>query len=623
MLISHADQHTKAMTTSENILPQPEFLPMTQAELKTCGVDRPDVILISGDAYVDHPSFAVSLLGRALWDAGFTVGIIAQPNWKDRELKDFSKLGRPKLFFAIVPGAVDPLVNAYTPALKRRSEDSYSPGGRPNRPDRTTIVYTNALHQLYPHIPIVIGGIEASMRRFAHYDYWSDSIRQGILADAPASLLVYGMGELALIAIAQRLRQGRTAQEMRDIPGTCWTMSIAEYRDGTWENAVILPAYPNIANREIYGKSFALFYQETEKTIIQPHPKTVIVANPPMRQMTTEELDHLYELPFARKQHPSYKEAIPALVPVQFSLVTHRGCFGSCSFCAITHHQGRIITSRSEKSLIREAKRMITMPEFRGIIQDVGGPTANMYGTSCPVWKEKGPCRDKLCTTCKAYESGIERQMSLLQKLRELPGVKHVFISSGIRYDLIPPTTLGNNYLKELTEHHISGHLKVAPEHITKRVTTLMHKAPKSQFDHFHKRFERLQKKRLEKTGKRQYIVPYLMSSHPGCRIRDMIDLALYLRENNLYTEQVQDFTPVPMTLSTAMYYSGIDPLTGVKVYVPLGGEKKIQRAILHWKDPNQYEYVVSGLVKAGRKDLIGDLVPNFGVNKKKKKEKK
>ncbi|MDV0443924.1 YgiQ family radical SAM protein [Methanorbis rubei] len=599
------------MITFGHNLPQPEFLPMTAAELKNLGIERLDVILVSGDAYVDHPSFAAALLGRALWDVGFTVGIVAQPDWKNREFKDFSKLGRPKLFFAVVPGAVDSMVNAYTPALKKRSEDSYSPGGKPKRPERTTIVYANAIHELYPQIPIVIGGIEASLRRFAHYDYWSDSVRQGILADAPASLLVYGMGELALIEIAKRLRDETPVREITDIPGTCWTMSVAEYRKNPPENAVILPAYPQIANKETFARAFAMLYQETERRIVQAHPKTVIVANPPMRSMMTKELDHLYELPFTRRQHPSYKEVIPALAPVQFSLITHRGCFGNCSFCAITHHQGKIITSRSEESIIREAKRMIKMPEFRGTIQDVGGPSANMYGTVCEKWREKGACRDKQCTVCKQYDDGVELQLSLLQKLRKLTGVKHVFINSGIRYDLIPSGAPGDKYLVEITEHHVSGHMKVAPEHITPHVTKLMHKPARYRFEQFHGRFERIQEEKAAKNhGKRQYILPYLMSSHPGCTITDMIELALYLREKDLYTEQVQDFTPTPMTLSTAMYYSGMNPLTGDKVYVPLGNEKRIQRAMLHWRDPTQYDYIVTGLLKTKRTDLVGDLVP-------------
>ena len=611
------------MSIPKNSLPQPEFLPMTPEELKTYGISQPDIILVSGDAYVDHPSFATALLGRALWDAGFRVGVIAQPKWKDHNLNNFKRLGKPRLFFAVVPGAVDPMVNAYTPAFKKRSKDSYSPGGKLTRPDRTTIVYANALHRLYPQIPIVIGGIEASLRRFAHYDYWSDSIRQGILADAPASLLVYGMGELALIEIAKRMQQGQTADSIRDIPGTCWTMSVGEYRKNPPEDAVVLPSYPRVANRDVFANAYAVMYRQGHQRLVQPHPKTVIVANPPMRAMTTEELDHLYELPFTRRQHPSYKEPIPALEPVQFSLVTHRGCFGGCSFCAITHHQGRIITSRSQDSLLREAQRITEMPEFRGTIQDVGGPTANMYGCTCKTWETGVPCPDKNCIQCGAFTNGTEQQLALLEKLRELPNVKHVFISSGIRYDLIPKGPQGDQYLLELREHYISGHLKVAPEHISRHVTDLMNKPQKLVFHLFQIHFESLQRTKTPKGKNRQYLLPYLMSSHPGCRIQDMIELALYLKKYHLYTEQVQDFTPVPMTLSTAMYYSGMHPLTRQKVYVPVGGEKRIQRALLQWKDPKQYDLAIAGLLQAKRSDLIGTLVPARGRFGKEKPDKK
>ena len=583
---------------------------MTPKELNACGITQPDIILVSGDAYVDHPSFAAALIGRALWDAGFTVGIIAQPDWRDHKFKSFTQLGEPRLFFAVVPGAVDPLVNAYTPALKKRSKDSYSPGGKLTRPERTTIVYVNALHRQYPKTPIIIGGIEASLRRFAHYDYWSNSVRQGILADAPASLLVYGMGELALIEIAKRMRNGDPAERLRDIPGTCWTMSVGEFRKNPLDDAVLLPSYPDVIDKRKFANAYAVMYRDGHKQLVQPHPKTVIIANPPMRPMTTDELDHLYELPFTRRQHPSYQEPVPALEPVQFSLVTHRGCFGGCSFCAIAHHQGRIITSRSEESLIREAKRITEMPEFRGTIQDVGGPTANMYGCSCKIWETGTPCPDKNCMKCGKFTNGTERQLALLERLRKLPKVKHVFISSGIRYDLIPKDDQGDRYLLELREHYISGHLKVAPEHISTHVTELMNKPPGRVFSDFYTRFEQLQTRETPKGKNRQYLLPYLMSSHPGCRIEDMIDLALYLQKYHLYTEQVQDFTPVPMTLSTAMYYSGIHPLTQKKVYVPVGGEKRIQRALLQWKDPKQYDLAIAGLMQAKRSDLIVDLIP-------------
>ena len=592
---------------------QPKYLPISKAEAGKIGFGRPDVILVSADAYVDHPSFAAALLGRVLVDAGFTVAILNQPDWHDHSGKPFTEFERPNLFFAVVPGEVDSMINAYTPALRKRHDDVYSPGGKVTRPERTAIVYTNILHRLYPDVPIVIGGVEASLRRFAHYDYWSDSIRQGLLADIPASLLIYGMGEKAIIEAAKRLRDGK---DLRGIPNTCYTVTVAEFKAGKIKGTV-LPAYPDVKDKQTFA-AFWKTFSESDGTLIQPHPKTVIVQNPEAEPLTTEELDRIYELPFTRKQHPAIKEPVPALAPVQFSLITHRGCFGACSFCSITHHQGKRIISRSEASILREARRMAKMPEFKGTISDVGGPSANMYGCTCRNWETKGPCRNKSCIGCPQLQSGIKQQLHLLKALREIPKVKHVFIGSGIRYDLIPEDDEGDLYLKTIAAHHISGHLKVAPEHIVPKVTKMMNKPDVTVFDRFRKRFESLQQEKTQEStngkGKRQYLVPYLMSSHPGCRIEDMVTLALYLREHNMYTEQVQDFTPSPMTLSTAMYYTGLDPRTGNKVYVPLGNEKRIQRAVLQWRDPKQYDYVVSGLLKAGRKDLIGDLVPDKGI---------
>ncbi len=588
-------------------LPQPQYLPIQKSEAKKLWKGQPDVILVSADAYVDHPSFAAALLGRTLIEAGFSVAVISQPDWKDRSGKSFMEFGEPNLFFAVVPGAVDPMINAYTPALRKRRDDAYSPAGKLTRPDRTTIVYTNMLHRLFPKVPIVIGGVEASLRRFAHYDYWSNSVRQGILADAPASLLVYGMGERAICEIAKQLAAKTPAGEIRDVKGTCYTMSIAEYRK-TDIVGTTLPAYPVVSEKPTFAEAWKTF-SKADGVIIQPHPKTVIVQNPPAEPLTTEELDRIYELPFTRKQHPAIKEVIPALAPIQFSITTHRGCFGACSFCSITHHQGKRIVSRSEASILREAKRMAKMPEFKGTISDVGGPSANMYGTFCPKW-EKEACTNTSCIGCPSLQDGTAKQLALLAEMKKIPKVKHVFISSGIRYDLIPENAEGDAYLKTISESHISGHMKVAPEHIVPRVTEMMNKPSEAVFDRFRQRFEKLQ----EGKHKRQYLVPYLMSSHPGCRIEDMVKLALYLREHNMYTEQVQDFTPSPMTLSTAMYYTGLHPLTGKKVYVPTGGEKQIQRAVLQWKDPKQYDLVVSGLLKAGRRDLIGDLVPNKGI---------
>jgi uncharacterized radical SAM protein YgiQ len=383
------------------MIPQPPFLPVSKEEMAKLGIDQLDIILVSGDAYVDHPSFGIPLLGRVLWDAGFTVGIIAQPDGKGDS--DFAKLGKPKLFFGISSGNVDSMVNNFTPNLKRRSDDVYSPGGIPKRPDRATIVYTNRVHGLFPDVPIVIGGIEASLRRFAHYDYWQDKVRQAILADAPADLLVFGMGEKPMVEIAHRLADGEPAASLRDIKGTAYTMEVREWRTSPPDETIVLPGFAEVSqDKTAYARAFALHYCEQDpvrgKRVAQPHPKTVVIQNPPALPLTTEELDHIYELPFTRRAHPSYTQPVPALEPVQFSVTSHRGCFGSCSFCALTHHQGRIVQSRSIPSIVREVKRIAGMKEFRGIIQDVGGPTANMYGLSCTRWGKLGACQDKSCS---------------------------------------------------------------------------------------------------------------------------------------------------------------------------------------------------------------------------------
>ena len=586
------------------MIPEPRVLPMSLSEGEKLGIRQFDIILVSGDAYVDHPSFGTALIGRALWDAGFTVGIIAQPDWKSPG--DLTALGKPRLFFGISSGNVDSMVNHFTPNLKRRSEDVYSPGGVLKRPDRATIVYTNKVHELFPGTPIVIGGIEASLRRFAHYDYWQDRVRQAILADAPADLLVFGMGERQMVAIATRLAAGESVRLLRDIPGTAYTMEIAEWRGTPHPEMVILPGFAEVSqDREAYARAFALHYTEQDplrgRTVAQPHPKTVVIQNPPALPLTTEELDRIYELPFSRKAHPSYREPIPALAPVQFSITSHRGCFGSCSFCALTHHQGRIIQSRSEASIIREVTRMVKMPEFRGIVQDVGGPTANMYGMSCTRWETQGACGDKKCSpACKTLDTSHASQCSLLSKLRAIPGVKKVFIGSGIRYDLVLADS--GDYLPMICDHHISGHLKVAPEHIAPGVTRIMNKPAREVFDRFRAQFSHLQQDKQKK----QYLLPYFMSGHPDCTFGDMVTLAEYIRDNDLYTEQVQDFTPTPMSISTCMYYTGLDPFTLSPVHVPKGDEKRIQRALLHYRDPANRPLVAEGLARAGRNDLIG-----------------
>jgi uncharacterized radical SAM protein YgiQ len=583
---------------------QPQFLPMSLQEGGKLGIRQFDVILITGDAYVDHPSFGTALIGRVLWDAGFSVGIIAQPQLRSPE--DFKALQAPRLFFGISSGNVDSMVDNYTPNLKRRSEDVYSPGGIPKRPDRATIVYTNRVHELFPQVPVIIGGIEASLRRFAHYDFWQDRVRQSILADAPADLLVFGMGERPMVEIADRLASGESISMLRNIRGTSWTMEVAEWRNARHEGIVEIPGFAEAArDKAAYARAFALHYHEQDpvrgRPVAQPHPKTVVIQNPPARPLTTEELDHIYELPFSRSAHPSYREPIPALEPVRFSVTSHRGCFGSCSFCALTHHQGRIVQSRSIDSIVREVTRMTKMQGFKGTIQDVGGPTANMYRLSCDRWETDGACADKRCSpACKNLRTSHEEQCRLLSRIRGIPGVKHVFIGSGIRYDLALADDSG--YLAMICDNHISGHLKVAPEHIVPNVTKTMNKPGQEVFDRFRSQFEILQQDKK----KRQYLLPYFMSGHPGCTIPDMVALAVYLRDNNLYTEQVQDFTPTPMSVSSSMYYTGLNPFTMEPVHVPRGEEKKIQRALMHYRAPDNRDLVTRGLILAGRADLIG-----------------
>ena len=582
---------------------QPEFLPMTVAEAGRLGIDQFDVVLITGDAYVDHPSFGTALLGRVLWDAGYSVGVIAQPDWRDETA--FRRLGEPRLFFSVSSGTVDSMVNAFTPNLKRRSSDAYSPGGRLLRPDRATLVYTDRIHALFPKTPVVIGGIEASLRRFAHYDYWSDSVRQAILADAPADLLVFGMGERQVVAIADRLAAGEPPGSLTDIPGTAYRIDLKTWRGMDQTGYVVLPGYGEVReDRYAYAKAFALHYNEQDplrgRPVAQPHPKTVVVQNPPAMPLSGDELDRVYELPYARAAPPSYTEPIPALEPVRFSVVSHRGCFGACSFCALTHHQGRIIQSRSADSIVREVERMAKMPGFAGVVQDVGGPTANMYGIRCGRWETAGTCPDRRCIDCTALDRSHEEQIRLLRRLSEIPGVKRVFIASGIRYDLIGPED--REYLAEVCERHVSGHLKVAPEHVAERVAACMGKPPREVFDAFRERFEGLQAGKK----KRQYLVPYFMSGHPGCRMEDMVELAEYVRDTGLYTEQVQDFTPTPMSISTTVYHTGLDPFTLEEVYVPKGREKRVQRALMHYRDPENYALVCEGLRAAGREDLIG-----------------
>ncbi|MDD1668762.1 MAG: YgiQ family radical SAM protein [Methanomicrobiales archaeon] len=586
---------------------------MSPEEARERGIDAFDIILVTGDAYVDHPAFGTALIGRVLEAEGLRVGVIAQPDWRSEG--DFRRLGAPRLFFGVSSGNVDSMVNNYTAAKRKRRTDAYSPGGIPRRPDRATLVYADRIHALYPEIPIILGGLEASLRRFAHYDYWSDRVRKAILADAPADLLVYGMGEQQVVEIARRLAGGEGVRELTDIRGTAFKASPRDFRGMDPGDLVTLPTYAEVAgDRGAYARAFALHSREQDpvrgRKVAQDHMKTVIVQNPPALPLSTKELDRIYELPYTRRAHPSYREEIPALEPVRFSLVSHRGCFGGCSFCAIGHHQGRIIQSRSAESLVREAERLVQMEGFAGVIQDLGGPTANMYGFSCPNWATAGACGDRTCSPdCGNLVSGEKAHLDLLRKVRAVPGVKKVFVASGIRHDLIDLEDL--EYLTELCMHHVGGHLKVAPEHISSRVLSLMNKPGRRAFDAFRRRFGEVNRR----LGKEQYLLPYFMSGHPGCTIEDMIGLAEYIRDESLYTEQAQDFTPTPMTAASCMYHAEINPFTGEEIHVPRGREKEIQRALLHYRDPAREDLVREGLARAGREDLIGNawscLVPS------------
>jgi uncharacterized radical SAM protein YgiQ len=595
---------------------------MSLAEAEEGGIGAFDIILVTGDAYVDHPSFGTAIIGRVLEAEGYHVGILAQPDWRSDE--DFMRLGAPRLFFGISSGNVDSMVNNYTAAKRKRRTDAYSPGGIPGRPDRAAIVYADRLHALFPGSPIVLGGLEASLRRFAHYDYWSNRVRKSILADAPADLLIYGMGERQVVEIARRLASGEGIRNLTDIRGTAFKLPPKDFREMDQRDLVILPPHAEVArDKAAYARAFVLHAREQDpvrgKRVAQDHGKTVIIQNPPPLPLSTGELDRIYELPYTRLAHPSYREEVPALEPVWFSLVSHRGCFGGCSFCAIGHHQGRIIQSRSAESLVREAKRMVGMKGFAGVIQDLGGPTANMYGFTCPRWATHGTCEDRTCgLDCRSLVSGEKAHLDLLRGIRAVPGVKKVFVSSGIRHDLIDLEDL--EYLTELCTYHVGGHLKVAPEHISPRVLSLMNKPGRRAFDAFRRRFGEVNRR----LGKEQYLLPYFMSGHPGCTIEDMITLAEYLRDESLYTEQAQDFTPTPMTAATCMYHTGIDPMTGEEIHVPRGREKEIQRAILHYRDPAKEALVREGLIRAGRGDLMGNawncLIPPKGGTRTKRR---
>jgi uncharacterized radical SAM protein YgiQ len=604
-----------------------KFLPINKQDLKENGINELDFVLITGDAYVDHPSFGTAIIGRVLEDAGYTVGIIAQPDWKD--VNSFKVLGKPKLAFLINSGNIDSMVNHYTAAKKKRHEDLYSPGGEEgHRPDRAVIVYSNKAREAYKDVPIVIGGIESSLRRFAHYDYWDNKIRRSILLDAKADLLIYGMGEKTIVQLADLLRYGMTFSNITDLRGTVYsTNDISNLR-----NFVKIPSYEEcIESKKSYAESFKLEYYEQDpirgKGIIQKHNDRYIVQNPPQLPLTQEEMDRVYSLPYTRTYHPIYeaKGGIPAIQEVKFSITSHRGCFGSCSFCALTFHQGRMIQNRSEESIIDEAKLLTTLDDFKGYIHDVGGPTANFRHKSCKIQEKVGTCRDRQCmfpTPCKNLIVDHSEYLNLLRNIRALPKVKKVFIRSGIRFDYLM-CDKNDSFFEELCKYHVSGQLKVAPEHINSKVLKLMGKPDKKVYDKFSEKYYAINKK----INKKQYLVPYLMSSHPGSDLNAAIELAEYIKTMGYTPEQVQDFYPTPGSLSTAMYYTGVNPLTGKPVYIPREQkEKNMQRALLQFNMPQNYKLVKEALEKCGREDLIGKgrncLIPYRNIVRKGTKNK-
>ncbi len=582
------------------------FLPISLDDMKKRGWEQLDFIYVSGDAYVDHPSFGHSIVTKLFEHYGFKVGMLSQPDWKSKE--DFMKLGAPRIGFLVSSGNIDSMVNHYTAAKKRRHDDVYSPGGKSgHRPDRAVIVYCNRIREAYGSIPIIIGGIEGSLRRFAHYDYWDDRVRNSILIDSSADLLVYGMGEKPIMDIINLLNYGKNIKDIRNLRGTC---HMADDTFGV-EDYIELPSYERVASDKMeYARAFKTQFEEQDpirgRGMFQRHGEKYVVQNPPALPVTTEELDLVYSLPYTRAIHPVYKKSgVPAFNEVQFSITAHRGCFGGCSFCALNFHQGRIIQPRSEESILKEAELFTKSPGFKGYIHDVGGPTANFRRPSCKKQLKSGVCKNRQCLhpePCPNLEVDHTEYVRLLRKLRRIPGIKKVFIRSGIRYDYLL-CDKNPEFFNELVKYHISGQLKVAPEHVSNRVLEQMGKPPRKLYDKFVDKYFDINRK----CNMNQYIVPYLMSGHPGSDLHAAIELAEYIRDMGYNPEQVQDFYPTPGSLSTAMYYTGINPLTGRKVYVPKSTEEKsMQRALLQFRDPRNYTLVYKALMKSGRADLIG-----------------
>ena len=585
-----------------------DFLPVNREDMQKRGWDAPDFVYVSGDAYVDHPSFGPAIITRVLENAGYKVAFLSQPDW--RSDKDFTRFGRPKYGFLVSSGNIDSMVAHYTVAKKPRTSDAYTPGGvMGKRPDRAVDVYCKKIRSVYGDVPIVIGGLEASLRRFAHYDYWDDNIRPSILISSDADILIFGMGEKQIVEIAHRLASGENVKDIRDIKGTCYKVDVRE----TPYSGTECPSFENVCqSKKEYAISCRIQQDEQDffrgRAIKQKHGKIMLVQNEPMLPLSTEELDAVYELPYMRKWHPSYDKigGVPGIEEVEFSITHVRGCFGACNFCSLAFHQGRYITSRSKESIVKEAKLLTTLPGFKGYIHDIGGPSANFRFPSCKGQEDRGLCKNKKClapTPCKNLVADQSEYLDILRTVRELPKIKKVFIRSGIRFDYMLEDK-NEEFFKELVKYHVSGQLKVAPEHCSASVLDKMGKPHIETYIKFAKRYFELSKS----AGKEQYIVPYLMSSHPGCTLDDAIDLALFIKKQKLHPEQVQDFYPTPGTISTAMFYTELDPYTLEKVFIAKNPkDKAMQRALIRYFDPKNQAVVEEALIKARRTELIGN----------------
>jgi uncharacterized radical SAM protein YgiQ len=589
-------------------LPLRPFLPTTREEARDRGWDELDIVLVTGDAYVDHPSFGAAVIGRVLEAAGYRVGILPQPDWHSAE--PFRALGRPRLCFGITAGNMDSLVNHFTAHRRRRRDDAYSPGGEAgHRPDRAATVYAHRCREAFPGVPIVLGGVEASLRRLAHYDFWDDRVRRSVLFDAKADLLVYGQGEKPILELCARLARGVAARDIDDVPGVAAIRRTWDHLPARWgREAVVLPSFEAVSGDKRTYAEFSRLYHlehnpENARLLVQPHGDRAVVVFPPMPNPTTEELDRIHALPFCRAPHPRYAGArIPAWEQIKFSVQILRGCAAGCSFCCITEHQGREVCSRSEASVLREVREVASMPEFRGTVSDLGGPTANLWNAGCGSPRAHAVCRRASClypVVCKHFSIDHRPLVALYRKVRALPGVKHAFVASGVRYDVAHADRKhGQEYLRELVAHHVSGHLKVAPEHVSRRTLHLMKKPGPEVFERFRREFERY----TREAGKEQYLVPYFVSSHPGCTLEDAAELHDYLRDNGWQPQQVQDFMPTPMTLATDMFYSGFHPATGEPLEVARDlDEKRMQKALVRWADPALRPWYLRALRRLGR----------------------